>query len=183
MRRPRRVLNALLIGAGLLAGLILLVWMVGSLLPRDHLSQVAIQLEADPDRVWNLISDVGGTGRWRPEVRNIEMQPAVSGRVRFVETTGQGATPFEVLSQEPPARQVIRVVDDGLPFGGTWTWELSPAGSGTRLTMSEAGFIRNPVFRVASRIVFPPTKMMLGYLRALARELGESAEPVVVRER
>ncbi|HET7038553.1 MAG TPA: SRPBCC domain-containing protein [Gemmatimonadales bacterium] len=183
MTLRRRTVNALLIGAGVLAGLVVALWVGGSLLPRDHLSQTALELRADRERVWALISDVGGTGRWRPEVRKIEMQPAVAGRVRFVETTGQGDTPFEVVSQEPPARQVIRVVDDGLPFGGTWTWELTPTGAGTRVTISEAGFIRNPVFRVASRVFFPPTKMMQGYLRALARELGESAEPVLVRER
>jgi uncharacterized protein YndB with AHSA1/START domain len=173
----------LLIGAGALVGLGLIAVIVGSLLPRDHVSQVAIEVQAPPERVWSLIADVGGTARWRPEVRGVEMQPAVAGRVRFVETTRQGATPFEVMSQEPPVRQVIRVVDDGLPFGGTWTWEVAPAGGGTRLTITEAGFIRNPVFRVMSRLFFPPTASMEGYLRSLARELGDSAEPRVVRAR
>jgi hypothetical protein len=177
------MLKVLLIGAGVLAGLILVVWVVGTLLPRDHLSQVAIELQADRERVWGVISDVGATGRWRPEVRKVEMQPVVSGRTRFIETTGQGATPFEVMSQEPPSRQVIRVVDEGLPFGGTWTWDLTPAGTGTRLLMSEAGFVRNPIFRVMSRTVYPPTKGMETYLRALAKELGDSAQPTVVRAR
>jgi hypothetical protein len=75
------------------------------------------------------------------------------------------------------------VVDDGLPFGGTWTWELAPAGGGTRLTITEAGFIRNPIFRLMSRLFFPPTGTMEKYLRALAAELGDSAEPRVLRVR
>jgi hypothetical protein len=111
------------------------------------------------------------------------MRPAVGGRTRFIETTRQGATPFEIVSQEPPTKQVMRVVDDGLPYGGTWTWDLTRAGTGTRLMISEAGFIKNPVFRVVSRTFFPPTRMMTAYLRALAKELEEGAEPTVVRAR
>lgn len=172
-----------LVGVGVLLGVALIVVIVGSRLPRDHVAQVAIELRAPPDRVWALIADVGGTARWRPEVRGIEMQAAVAGRTRFVETARQGTTPFEVVSQEPPVRQVIRVVDDGLPFGGTWTWDLAPLDSGTRLTITEAGFIRNPVFRVMSRLFFPPTATMEAYLRALAGELGEGAEPRIVRRR
>jgi uncharacterized protein YndB with AHSA1/START domain len=176
-------MTGIVIGAGIVVGLVLVVWVVGSLLPRDHLSQMAIELVAPPDRVWALVSDVGGTARWRPEVKQVEIQPAAGGRVRFVETTRQGATPFEIVSQESPTRQVIRVVDDGLPFGGTWTWDLTRAGTGTRIMISEAGFIKNPVFRVVSRTFFPPTRVMNAYLRALAKELEEGAEPTVVRAR
>jgi hypothetical protein len=75
------------------------------------------------------------------------------------------------------------VVDDGLPFGGTWTRELAPAGGGTRLTITEDGFIRNPIFRVMSRLFFPSTGTINGYLRALATELGDSAEPRVLKVR
>ena len=172
-----------LIAAGILIGVPLIGWLVGGLLPRDHVAQMAIDLKAPPDLVWALVSDVAGTARWRPDVREVEMRPPVDGRVRFVEQTRDRPMPFEVLSQEAPARQVIRVVDDGLPFGGTWTWELAPAGGGTRLTITEAGFIRNPIFRVMSRLFFPPTGTINGYLRALATELGDSAEPRVLRVR
>jgi uncharacterized protein YndB with AHSA1/START domain len=169
--------------AGGLVGIVLVMMAVGSALPSGHVAQMAIDLAAPRERVWALISDVGGTARWRPEVKSIELQPPAGGRVRFVERTGSGATPFEVMSQEAPARQVVRVVDDGLPFGGTWTWELEPAGAGTRLTVTEDGFVRNPVFRVMSRLFFPPTGTMNTYLRSLARELGESTEPHVLRKR
>lgn len=173
----------LLVAAGIVIGVPLVVAAVGTLLPRDHLARMSIELRASPDRVWALVSDLPGTARWRPDVRTIEMQAAVGGRTRYVETTRQGKTPFEIVSQQAPAAQVVRVVDEGLPFGGTWTWELERAGAGTRLTIWEAGFIRNPLFRVMSRLFFRPTATMDGYLRALAKELGERAEPTVVRAR
>jgi uncharacterized protein YndB with AHSA1/START domain len=172
-----------LYGAGALIALGLIAWLVGSLLPRDHVAQVAIDLQAPPARVWALIADVAGTARWRPNVKSVEMRPAVNGRVRFVETTSERPMLFEIVSQEPPAKQVVRVADEGLPFGGTWTWELTPSDAGTRLTMTEDGFIRNPIFRVMSRLFFPPTGTLNGYLRDVAKELGESAEPQVLRVR
>jgi uncharacterized protein YndB with AHSA1/START domain len=169
--------------AVIVIGVPAVVVLAGTMLPRDHLATMSITLRAEPARVWALVSDVGGTARWRPDVKAVEAQTPVEGRERFVEVGRHGRTPFEVVFREPPGRQVVRVLDDGMPFGGTWTYELAPSGEGTRLTISEAGFIRNPVFRVMSRIAFPPTATMDAYLRALAAELGENAEPVVIRVR
>jgi uncharacterized protein YndB with AHSA1/START domain len=176
----RRMMWWIGIPLGGLAGLVVVLIVIGSLLPRDHVAALSIELRAGPERVWSLVADLGGTARWRPDVTRVESQSGPSGTLRYVEHSRHGATPFELVSQEPPRRQVVRVVDDGLPFGGTWTWDLVSAGAGTRLTITEAGFIRNPVFRVMSRLFFPPTATMNGYLRALARELGESAEPQAV---
>jgi uncharacterized protein YndB with AHSA1/START domain len=171
------------IGGGVLIGLPLLATLVGLMLPRDHLAQMSIRLTASPERVWSLVADFSGTARWRPEVTAVEMEPSADGRVRFVEVSRHGRTPFEVIAQEAPDKQVVRVVDAGLPYGGTWTWALMPTNPGTRVTISEAGFIRNPLFRVMSRLFFPPTATMDRYLHALAKELGETVEPRVVRAR
>ena len=173
----------ILVGAGALVGVGLLAALIGSFLPSDHTAQAVIHLAAPPDRVWALVSDFAATPRWRRDVRAVQMEPHADGRVRFVETTKQGKTPFEVIAQHSLAQQAVRVVDDGLPFGGTWTWDLARAGNGTRLTITEQGFIRNPVFRLASRLLFKPTATIERYLLAAAKALNESAEPVIVRER
>ncbi len=49
---------------------------------------------------------------------------------------------------------MTRIADPDLPFGGTWTFELAPEAGGTRLTITERGEIRNPIFRTMSRFVF-----------------------------
>jgi hypothetical protein len=105
------------------------------------------------------------------------MQPSNDGKVRFTESSSQGDIPFEVMSQDPPRRQVVRVVDDDQPFGGTWTWELSyvvpttPGTGKTKLTITEAGFVKSPIFRTMGAIFFSPTDTMDGYLAALTKEL------------
>jgi uncharacterized protein YndB with AHSA1/START domain len=169
------------IGLGVLLGIPALVAIVGSLLPRDHVATVAIELRAAPERVWALVSDFTGAARWRKDISKVELLPSSGGPVRFVEHGKQGKTPFQVVSQEPPRRQVVKVVDEGQPFGGTWTWELAPAAGGTRLSITEAGFVKNPIFRVMSKLFFSPSATLETYLKALAAELGESAIPVSTR--
>ncbi len=162
------------IAGGVLIGIPLVLALVGSLVPRNHVASMRVTLRAAPDRVWSLISDFGGTPRWRADVSAVEMLPG-PGPARFVERSRQGKVTFEIVSQDPPRRQVVRVVDDDQPFGGTWTWELSPEGSGTRLTITEAGFVKNPIFRAVGLVLFSPTATIKGYLEGLARELGDSA--------
>jgi uncharacterized protein YndB with AHSA1/START domain len=154
-------------------GIPLLMALIGSLLPRDHVARMSRELKSPPERVWALVSDVAGSARWRKDVTDVTVQPAAGGPLRFTEKSKQGTIPFEMVSQEPPRRQVVKIVDDQQPFGGTWTWELTPWGQGTRLTITEAGFIKNPIFRVMSKLFFSPTATMEKYLGDLAGELGE----------
>ncbi len=52
---------------------------------------------------------------------------------------------------------------EGLPFGGTWTYELAPAGpTATRLTITEDGEVYSPIFRLVGRF-------FLGYDATLER--------------
>lgn len=162
---------------GVVVGLPLVLVAIGSALPRDHVARMSIDLASPPDRIWALVSDVGGTARWRSDVKEVEVQPTSGNRVRFVEVSKHGRVPFEIVSQEAPRRQVVRVVDEDQPFGGTWTWTLEGRGSGTRLVITEEGFVKNPVFRVLGKLFFSPSATIEAYLRALAKELGENAEP------
>jgi len=162
---------------GLLVGLPLLGMLVGSLLPRNHVARVTIELHSPPERIWALVSDFPGTPAWRPGILRVEPATGPGGETRFVESSKQGQVTFEVLSREPPRHQVMRVVDEGQPFGGTWTWELTRAGAGTTLRITEAGFIKNPLFRVIGKLFFSPTATLEQYCLDLARTLGEEAQP------
>jgi uncharacterized protein YndB with AHSA1/START domain len=179
MESRRRLRTWLLAALGAVVGLVLLLVVVGMLLPREHTARATIELAATPERVWAVVSDFAGAARWRPDLESVRLDTSSGGTVRFVETTPEGEIPFEVVSQDPPRRQVVRVIDDGLPFGGTWTWELVPLGGGTGVTLTEDGFTRNPIYRTLGLVFFRPTESIARYLRALAAELGEDVEPVV----
>jgi uncharacterized protein YndB with AHSA1/START domain len=165
-------------GLALLVLLVAAAYVAGLFIPRDHVAALQIDLKAPPERVWSVISDIGKTPEWRTGVSRVEMQPQPDGKIRFTESSSQGDIQFEVLRQDAPVRQVVRVVDDEQPFGGIWTWDLGSRGdAGTRLTITEAGFIKSPLFRTMGIFFFSPTETIDTYLRDLARRLGEDAAP------
>jgi uncharacterized protein YndB with AHSA1/START domain len=162
-----------LIVTGTLLALIVGTFIAGSFLPRDHVATGTVEVAALPERVWAVISNFEATPIWRDDVTAIRIDPpGEDGKVRFTETSSNGEIPFEVIRQDPPHRQVVRVIDDDLPFGGIWTWDLEPAGAGTRVTITEAGFIKNPAIRVMGALFFSPADTINGYLAALATHMN-----------
>lgn len=163
---------------GLLVVIVLVVVVVGALLPKGHVAARRVRLGAGPERVFAVISDVGGTAAWRKDISKIEMLPVEDGKTVFREQGAHDAITYRVEALEAPRRMIVRIADASLPFGGAWTYELVPHGSGgTELTITERGEVYNPVFRFMSRFVFSQHATIDAYLRALGAKLGE-AEPV-----
>src|SRR5215203_2646059 len=98
------------------------------------------------------------------------------------EHTTQGTSLFEVVEDRATERRVTRIADDKLPFGGRWIYELRAEGTGTRVTITEDGFIKNPVFRFLSKTVFSTTATIEKFLHDLGAHVAaasviEPAEP------
>ena len=140
--------RVILIVAAVLAAVVLAVAAVGWLLPRDH------------------VASLSATFRARPE--------AVFARIASLEVAKQDDVPIALVEQRAPGRVVTRIADPNLPFGGTWTFELTPEGGGTRVTITERGYVTNPIFRAVSRFVIGHEASMAAYLRELAVQLRES---------
>jgi uncharacterized protein YndB with AHSA1/START domain len=165
----------LIIGA--LAAIVLLVVIVGALLPKGHVAARRARFSAPPEQVFAIISDVGSTATWRKEIRRVELLPADAGQTMFREHSGRDAITYRVEALDPPRRMRVRIADAALPFGGTWTYEVAPHGSGSEVTITEHGEVYNPVFRFMSRFVLSQHATIDTYLRALGARLGER-EPV-----
>ena len=87
---------------------------------------------------------------------------------------------IEVIGAEEPRRLVTRIVDDGLPFGGTWTYDIVPIDGGSRVTITEDGWIGNPLFRFFARYVFGMNRTVDEALRGLGERFGETVLPAEV---
>ena len=72
-----------------------------------------------------------------------------------------------------PVHLLTKIDDRSLAFGGTWSHDLVPSGTGTTVTITERGEVYNPLFRFMSRFVFGHTATMEGFLGALAVRMGE----------
>jgi hypothetical protein len=163
--------------AGALVALILLVYVIGLALPKSHVASASARYAAAPEAIWASLTDVAAFPQWRKDVTRVETLPDENGQRGWREYTTQGAIAYRVEEWVPPRRLVSRIADRKLPFGGTWTYELAPAGSGTRLTITERGDIYNPIFRFVSRFVLGYTATMNGVLRALGAKHGETVTP------
>ena len=157
---------------GIIAVLAVLVVIVaggGALLPAAHSCTRSAVVGAPPAAVFETIRDVAAQGSWRGDVKSVEVLPAAGGRLRYRESGSNGAILFEVVEESAPSKRVVRIADDRLPFGGSWTWVLAPEGNQTRVTITEDGVIKNVVFRFLARFAFGYHRSLEGYLENLGR--------------
>jgi uncharacterized protein YndB with AHSA1/START domain len=167
----------LIVVAGLV-GLIAVIALVGAFLPRDHRATSTITLHQPPDSVWKVVRDLGGITTWWHEASESVRLPDKDGHEAWRQKVGGFDMPLVVLEAQPPRRLVTKIDSPaGAAFGGTWTYELTPDGDGTRISVTEAGWIANPIFRFMSRFLFGYYGSLDGYLKALAKQDGETVTP------
>jgi hypothetical protein len=85
--------------------------------------------------------------------------------------TSASSVPVDVVEQDPPRRLVTKVKDTEKMFGGTWTIVVAPAG----ITITENGWVANPIFRFVSRYVMGHHATIDGVLKQVAEKLHEEA--------
>jgi uncharacterized protein YndB with AHSA1/START domain len=160
-------------------GLGLVVVIVGYLLPVRHEATVSATIPAAPDAVWAVLTDPASYPKWRGDVTSVEILPANSGQVAWREHGKNDAIAFVIESAEPPRRLVTRIVDKGLPFGGSWEYLVTGDGAGSRVQITEHGEVYNPVFRFVSRFIMGHTATVSAYLKALGARFGAAVVPEV----
>lgn len=159
---------------GGLVALVAVVALVGLMLPQNHIVSRTIRLKQSPDAVWKTITDYANMPQWRSELKKIERMPDVNGHEVWKEYNSAGEMPLETIESTPP-RKLVRKIGAGLPFGGGWTYELTPDGSGTQLKITENGEVYNPIFRVVGKFMDPAASMTT-FLTGLATHFGEQPQ-------
>jgi uncharacterized protein YndB with AHSA1/START domain len=168
----------ILIAMSAVAAAIALVALAGSMLPRKHHAVRSARFRQPVETVWEVLADPLAGATWRKDVKSVERLPDREGRMvwKEVDRWGDGLT-LELAEDEPPRRRVVRIADPSLPFGGTWTYVLSAEPEGARLTITEDGEVRNPIFRFLARFVFGHGRTLETYLASLGRRFGEDVKP------
>jgi uncharacterized protein YndB with AHSA1/START domain len=171
----RRILFAASV-LGALVGIVILIAAIGLLLPSHHVVTVSMRLSQPPDSVWAVVRDFASYPTWWHEVRAATRMTRADGREVWLERDRHNQElPIEVLESQPPQRMVTRIADSGLPFAGTWTYEILPTPDGCSLTITEAGEVRHPIFRFISRFVLGHYGVVESFLGDLARRFDEQA--------
>jgi hypothetical protein len=154
---------ALFVVGGLVL-LVLIVVGIGYALPQGHVETREVTVPAPAEKVFALISTPADYPKWRSDVDSVEVLPPEGGKERFRELGDNGPLLMRVDERVPGSRLVTVIADSTLPFGGKWTYELTPSGTGTTLRITEDGQVYNPVFRFMSRFVFGHAATMEKYL-------------------
>jgi uncharacterized protein YndB with AHSA1/START domain len=140
--------------------------------------RVSIRIEAPPERIYEVITDVAQMGRLSPECTGGRWLDGASGPAvgaRFKGTNKRGiarwSTTNEVVAAEPGRRFSFETKESA----ARWTYELEPDGTGTLVTESRALFKERPL--VAK--VF--TKLLLGGEQGHEDELRDGMRQTLER--
>ena len=132
-----------------LVGAIGVVALIGYFLPVAHQASRSAEFNKPPDVVFALIADPNGYQSW-----------------------WDGAdVKTEVVESVPPTKLVTKIVGE-TQFGGTWTFEITPTATGSRMTITERGEIYDVVFRTLAKYVFGYTSTMDACLAAAQKKLA-----------
>jgi len=157
--------------AGGLVALAALMALIGSMLPIKHHSTRKARVRATPEKVYAILA---GPPDWRSDVKASGPLPDQAGRKTWWEQDSHGRRiVYQLVEDSPPTKRVVRIAGQGLPFGGTWTFEIAPTPDGSELRIREDGEIYNVIFRFLSRFVFGYYGSIEGFLNGLGAKLGE----------
>ena len=132
---------------GGLVALVAAIALVGSVLPRTHKASRTLRVKRSPEEVWPVVT----------------------------QTAQASSVPVDLLESDPPHRLVTRVKETERNFGGTWTIAIVTVHGGSTVTVTEDGWVANPIFRFVSRLVIGHHATMDALLKQVAKTLNEDA--------
>ena len=77
--------------AAIRLAIVVLIVVVGTLLPRDHVAAISARIAATPAAVWAAITDPGRLTTWRGDVKRVELLAPIPTGPSWREHTRQGA--------------------------------------------------------------------------------------------
>jgi uncharacterized protein YndB with AHSA1/START domain len=161
-----KVFGVLLLVLVLAAGVF--VYADGARMPVNHTVSVTGLVAAPQAKVFSLITNVAHGADWRPAVKSVSTLTPDNGRDHWVEHLAHGQyMTFLATRTDAPTRREVTLDDPRASYGGTWTYELSPGPSPdtTTLRITEAGFIKPPIYRFVMARVMGPTHNLDVYMK------------------
>lgn len=94
----------------------------------------SIEIDAAPEKVWALISDLRRMGEWSPQARKVILRGPVKLGATMLNINRAGwkvwPTRTKVVQLEANKEIAFKVLDNGT----VWSYSLEPTAAGTKLT-------------------------------------------------
>jgi hypothetical protein len=146
---------------------------MGSRVPVEHTVTDSEVVQASQEKVWSLITDTASQANWRTGLKAVSPLPSQNGATCWAEVESGMTMPLCADVREAPVRQVVRIADPKLPFGGTWTYVLEPVGeNATKVTITENGTTGPAMWRFVDHYILHEDgeiKQYLGDLKRVAK--------------
>jgi hypothetical protein len=157
---------------------VVVVLVMGALQPRNHTVSATIVINAPQAVVWQRIENVQTQPNWRSGLTAVKMQIPQDGHTCWVEISSFGKMPLCEVLVAPPSTRIVRIADPNLPYGGLWTYELSPGmaptdANSTILKITENGFTGPWIYRFVGHYVFHEDTQIRKYEADLQKSIGK----------
>ena len=99
--------------------------------------EATTDVDAPPERVWGLLTDVTNMGRWSPECHSCEWVDRADGPTvgaRFTGRTKRGLRRWSTVSTVVVADEPSHFAWEVDRSGMRWGYRFAPVGGGTRVT-------------------------------------------------
>ncbi len=151
------------------------LYLVGLVLPRTHSATSRTTFVAPPERVFDILADLGSWDEWHPDIASMEQLPEKNGHPMWLVIEKEGKRwELEVVESERPMR-LYAYLHRG-PDRETFRCELRWFGEGCVLRVTDQGETRAPLRRV-QRLTRNAHTPLAQFLLAVGRRLGEQANP------
>ena len=159
----------------IIAALIGATFLVGYALPAKTTISRSTTLKQSPEAVFAVLADLPHLPEWNRNTEKVEMLTPLDGKEVSKQTFKGGMVMTIITTESVAPHHLVRAIGDNAgPYVGTWTYEISAGDGGSKIVLTEVAEIKNPLFRVMTRI-FGQTKYIDEHLQDLAKKFGEGA--------
>ena len=156
-----------------IAGIILLVFIAGLLLPDERTATSECFYNASPEKVYNALINNADYG-YRSDLEEIVIVEEKDGIEVWDEIAKNGSVIRSRTARKVPHSLYEFEIVKGNGFTGYWKGELKVTSTGgTHFTSTEIIRMKNPFLKVVSRLFFDLEKFMHTYQNDLRVKLSE----------
>lgn len=139
--------------------------------PEDHEVSRSAVYPRSPDQVFDVVTTYADLAGWRSDVESVRMLASD----RFIELRDAGEVEFHVTETKRPIEVVAETNGPG-DRGGSWSFQISVDGTGSRLTITERGTCHDFLDRVKTHYTGGHAPPLDRYLVDLGHHFGEDVE-------